>query len=72
MSNVKVLAFTGERFYQGERALHAKQTSVLFLQKTFGRENVLVAASIDYGSPPPGCSTSVDLENFYEMPIELW
>lgn len=69
MSAIRVLAFTGERFYLHDNLLSAKPTSVLFLQKTFGRENVFVAAPIEAGLPASGCSSVVDQEKFYEMPI---
>jgi glycosyltransferase involved in cell wall biosynthesis len=68
--SVKVLAFTGEVFYRNGKECAAKQTSILFLQKTFGKENVIAAAPL-LTDMPNGCSTFVDINRLHEMPLYL-
>lgn len=66
--NYKIVAFTGETFGLYSNKYFTSPTSISFLQKTFGDENVkVVSSSRGLIDKPLGCSSEVCSKLFYPM-----
>lgn len=64
---MKILAFTGEKFFLTTHGYVSKQTSIAFVQQVFGVENVEVVGSIDKDYNGENYSSCVNPNCFNEI-----